>query len=209
MLQPTEACVLNTEWQARYTIVSGDRVSVIAERYNLTTTQLAAANCLTNPDRISVGQVLIVPDGVVTAAAPSAIPLITPDADGFTTYVNRDYGFSLRYPPGWNRVEPGAYINLVSPDGSSVVEILIGDTATSPEAQAEACLAGQGCPRGAALESQPFEVNGLPAHRIDLGEAGSLRVIVFLTLNGRDLAIRGFGDAAAFDQILATFTAVR
>jgi len=51
-----------------------------------------------------------------------------------------------------------------------------------------------------------IEVDGLPAYRIDLGEAGSLRVIVFFTLNGRDLAIRGFGDVSAFEQILVTFT---
>lgn len=199
-------CQPNTDWETTYTIVSGDRLSIIADRVGLTAQELAEANCIPNPDRISVGQVLRVPEGVVTAAPPSPIPLNTPDADGFTTYTNRDYGFSLRYPPGWNRVEPGSYINLVSPDGSNVFEILIDETGTSPQAQADACRAGAGCPRGASIEGGVIEVDGLPAYRIDLGGAGSLRVIVFLTLNGRDLAIRGFGDASVFEQILGTFT---
>jgi LysM repeat protein len=192
------------EWSARYTIVSGDRLSIIADRYGLTVQELAQANCIPNPDRISVGQVLRVPEGMVTVAPPSPIPLTTPDADGFTTYTNRELGISLRYPPGWNRVEPGAYINLVSPDGSSVFEILVEEGGTTPQAQADACRAGQGCPRGGAMEGQVIEVDGLPAYRLDLSEAGSLRVIVFFTLNGRNLAIRGFGDVSAFEQILAT-----
>lgn len=199
-------CQPNPDWAATYTIVSGDRLSIIADRVGLTAQELAEANCIPNPDRISVGQVLRVPEGVVTAAPPSPIPLNTPDADGFTSYTNREYGFSLRYPPGWNRVEPGSYINLVSPDGASVFEILIDETGTSPQEQADACREGQGCPRGATLEGAVIEVDGLPAYRIDLGEAGSLRVIVFFTLNGRDLAIRGFGDVSAFEQILVTFT---
>jgi LysM repeat protein len=209
--RPTETdptppdCQVNTEWTAVYTVVSGDRLSLIADRYQLTTAQLATANCIDNPDRIRVGQVLIVPDGVVTPPAPSPIPLNTPDADGFTTYRNTDYGFSLRYPPGWNRLEPGSYVNLVSPDGASVFEILLGEAGTSPQAQAEACQAGRGCPRGADLTVTPTELAGQAAYRIDLSGAGSLRVILFLTLNGRDLAIRGFGDVAAFEQVLASF----
>lgn len=69
-------CVPREDWRATVTVRSGDVLSRIAARYNLPAAELAAGNCLTNPDRIRIGQVLRVPS-VPTATPPNA-PTPTP-----------------------------------------------------------------------------------------------------------------------------------
>lgn len=49
--------------QTRYTVVSGDTMLSIANRFGLTVGDLLQANGLTDPDRLSIGQVLIIPNG--------------------------------------------------------------------------------------------------------------------------------------------------
>ncbi|MEQ8671943.1 MAG: LysM domain-containing protein [Aggregatilineales bacterium] len=61
----TTTCVIRTDWQL-YTIASGDTLSSIARRVNSTVSQLAAANCINDPSRISVGQSLRVPSQPVS-----------------------------------------------------------------------------------------------------------------------------------------------
>ena len=53
-------CVVPSGWVA-YTVQADETLAVIAQRYNLTAEQLAAANCLQNPDLIYEAQVLAVP----------------------------------------------------------------------------------------------------------------------------------------------------
>ncbi|MEP7286294.1 MAG: LysM peptidoglycan-binding domain-containing protein [Chloroflexota bacterium] len=60
ILQPNGQCIAPNGWIA-YTIQAGETLATIAQNYNLTTEQLAAANCLTNPDLIYEGQVVAVP----------------------------------------------------------------------------------------------------------------------------------------------------
>lgn len=52
-------------WQP-YTVRSGDFLSIIARNFGSTTREIIAANCLTNPDNILVGQTLYVPPPVAT-----------------------------------------------------------------------------------------------------------------------------------------------
>lgn len=49
-----------------YTVQSGDTLFLIARRFGTTVERIAQANNITNPDVISVGQVLIIPEGGVT-----------------------------------------------------------------------------------------------------------------------------------------------
>lgn len=46
---------------AEYTVVSGDTLLKIARKYNTTVTELQNLNKLTNPDLLSIGQVILVP----------------------------------------------------------------------------------------------------------------------------------------------------
>src|SRR5258708_10262278 len=56
----TGQCIAPNGWVA-YTIQSGDTLAVIAAGYNLTAQDLAAANCMNNPDLIYAGHVIAVP----------------------------------------------------------------------------------------------------------------------------------------------------
>jgi hypothetical protein len=53
-------CIVPSGWVA-YAVQAGETLAVIAERYNLTVEQLAAANCVQNPDLIYEDQMLAVP----------------------------------------------------------------------------------------------------------------------------------------------------
>jgi LysM repeat protein len=50
-----------TPGRVTYVVKRGDRLSVIAKRFGVTTTALARANGITNPDNIQPGQVLVIP----------------------------------------------------------------------------------------------------------------------------------------------------
>lgn len=72
------ACTIRDDWRATITVQRGDVLSRIAARYNLTLAELAGGNCITNPDRIRIGQTLRVPSiaTVTPANAPTATPSI-------------------------------------------------------------------------------------------------------------------------------------
>ncbi len=53
-----------------HTVQTGENLFRIALRYNTTVEALAAANGITDPTRIYAGQVLVIPDGSIPAAAP-------------------------------------------------------------------------------------------------------------------------------------------
>lgn len=74
-IPPTQAnCFPQTGWPV-YTVVPGDTLSLIAQRIGSTVSQLATANCLTNPELIFVGQQLYVPQ---LPPAATAVPTQNP-----------------------------------------------------------------------------------------------------------------------------------
>ncbi|MER5213710.1 LysM peptidoglycan-binding domain-containing protein [Streptomyces sp. NPDC002838] len=54
-----------------HTVKAGDTLTAIAKRYSTTVGAIASANGLKDPDRISVGQQLTIPDGKAPTAKPS------------------------------------------------------------------------------------------------------------------------------------------
>jgi len=60
ILSSNGQCIVPNGWTP-YTVQGGETLAVIASAYNLTVEQLAAANCLSNPDLIYEGQVIAVP----------------------------------------------------------------------------------------------------------------------------------------------------
>lgn len=57
-----------------YTVAAGDTLSQIALRLGVSTTDLVAANGLSDPNRVRIGQELVVPGGVVEAATYTNLP---------------------------------------------------------------------------------------------------------------------------------------
>jgi LysM repeat protein len=63
----------------RYIVQAGDSLSVIAQRYGVTVQALMRANSITNPDRVQVGQALMIPaEGRRPAPAPAVQESATP-----------------------------------------------------------------------------------------------------------------------------------
>lgn len=58
-----------------YTVAAGDTLGVIAARFGVTVDALASANSIDDPNRIRVGQILLIPnaDGTVSAPALAAV----------------------------------------------------------------------------------------------------------------------------------------
>ncbi len=73
VLPPTVVnCTARADW-ATYTVAAGDTLFRIAQRGGTTVSELTRANCLANPNAIEVGQVLRVPNAVVTTE-PTSFP---------------------------------------------------------------------------------------------------------------------------------------
>lgn len=75
-----------------YTVQPGDYLSAIARRFGVTAAALTAANNLSNPSLIYVGQVLVIPgaDGQAPPPAPTANKLILVDISEQRMYVYQD-----------------------------------------------------------------------------------------------------------------------
>lgn len=74
-------CVVRADWTDNYTVSTGDNLSWIAARFGVSASELAEGNCLSNPDRIRIGQNLRVP--VLPTDTPTAAPTFTPSAVAF------------------------------------------------------------------------------------------------------------------------------
>jgi LysM repeat protein len=70
-------CPIPDGWEQTYTVKSGDTLAEIAEAYNLTITEIAEANCLDDPSRLRIGQVLQLagdaPSQIASTANPTTI----------------------------------------------------------------------------------------------------------------------------------------
>ncbi len=117
-----------------YIVQRGDYLSLIAQRFGVTLAALMAANSLSNPNLIYVGQVLTIPDGSGVTPAPTPAPTGTPaptstPAPGGTDVVQRGdtlWAISLRFG-----VTVGA---IKSANGLTSDIIYVGQTLTIPGA---------------------------------------------------------------------------
>lgn len=96
----------------KHVVRSGDTLGAIARRYGTKVDVLARANRITDPNRLRVGQVLVVPGG--RGAATWVCPVAAP-----TRFIN-DFGA----PRGGGRSHEG--IDLLAPRGTPVVASVSG-----------------------------------------------------------------------------------
>ncbi|MCL4877957.1 MAG: LysM peptidoglycan-binding domain-containing protein [Anaerolineae bacterium] len=78
-LPPTPVCVQPTGWQV-YIVQAGDTFFSLARQFEVDMDELAAANCLTDTDRIYAGQPLLVPPDVFNPADAAMQKCDTPYA---------------------------------------------------------------------------------------------------------------------------------
>ncbi len=88
MLTPARPLSAQDETGA-YTVAAGDTLGMIAARFGVSVDVIATANNITDPNRIRVGQVLLIPNADGTVSAP-ALAAVTP-----TTLVRAEAGDTL------------------------------------------------------------------------------------------------------------------
>ncbi len=123
-----QACTPRTDW-ATYRVAPGDTLFRIAVRYNLTTTTLASANCITNINLIYVGQILRVPtdtSGIITGLYNIGVTfqqfekgfmIWRPDSGDIWVYVGQTGGKVWHFlSTAYGRL-PDNPVQLVTPSG--------------------------------------------------------------------------------------------
>ena len=73
-------CTPRTDWTITYTVQSGDTLFSIAGRYGITLDELQLGNCISNPNQLTVGQVIRVPFQLATNVPPTNTPAIVATA---------------------------------------------------------------------------------------------------------------------------------
>jgi len=116
-------CTVDTSGQP-YTVAVGDTLTSIAQAFNITTFEIAEANCLTNPDVILPGQVLYLP--VPLLPTPTPTPLPGPSGGGGSDDDDDGGGSTPPLPPGAMNIVAGEpqLIDLDQQFGTLDVEVL-------------------------------------------------------------------------------------
>ena len=69
-------CFPRTDWPFRYTVARGDTLSSIAQRAEISVTQLQVGNCIANVNQIFIGQVLRVPVRLISTDTPMMLFIV-------------------------------------------------------------------------------------------------------------------------------------
>jgi LysM repeat protein len=94
----------------RYVVQAGDSLSMIAQRFGISTDSLAAANNITDRNAIRVGQSLVVPTaGWLPSGTPSPVPTRTAMASATRTNTP-----AVTAEPLYYTVQPGDSISLIA-----------------------------------------------------------------------------------------------
>ncbi|WP_156889792.1 LysM peptidoglycan-binding domain-containing protein [Planococcus lenghuensis] len=114
---------------ATYTVKSGDTLYSIANRYNVTVAQLAAANNISNTSLIRVGQVLVIPGKTTTPPPVTSVKYTVKSGDTL-------YRIALKYNVSVSQL--AAANNIANPSLIRVGQVLVipGKTTTPPPSTA-------------------------------------------------------------------------
>lgn len=111
-----DVCTVPDTWRGEYTVEAGDTLNAIANRFDLTVTELSEVNCLDNVSHIDVGQILNIPVGENVVNQNQILGFW---ADSYT--IERDTCTILRW------------------DVLNVTTILLDDTSVAENSSQEVC----------------------------------------------------------------------
>ena len=119
----TPGCVPRKDWKLTYTVQANDALVTIANNYGTYANQLAQGNCLADPNKIVVGQVLHVPGDVplTTPQWDCSIPiqLLTP-----LNYAQQILGSGSLVFHWYGPRTPRNLIRLFAPDGTKTEYVI-------------------------------------------------------------------------------------
>lgn len=118
----TPGCVPRKDWKLRYTVQRNDALARIADRYSTSVQELVAANCLTDPNVIVIGQELRVPgDTQPVQPAVECVPweVLTPIDGTMAIPGEGQLTFNWRGP----RVDHNL-IRVIKPDGGTYERVV-------------------------------------------------------------------------------------
>ncbi len=150
-------CNVRTDWPV-YTVEAGDTLFSIATDVGSTTTELAVANCLSNPNMIYTGQQLHVPQAPsAPTSTPAQVVIISPAANAVV-----NAGFELAVTGSTAGVAPGnTFLRAIEPMGAVLAEQAV--TVTGAPANApwtwQASLTSSDIPTGTRLTLYAYAVS--------------------------------------------------
>jgi soluble lytic murein transglycosylase-like protein len=103
---------------AQHTVVPGQHLTAIATLYGTTVAVLADLNKLANPNRIRLGQVLLVPVPAPPAPVPAPAPIALPSVEELLVRYGREYGVDPNLVKAVAWQESGWKQHVVSPTGA-------------------------------------------------------------------------------------------
>ena len=86
-----------------YIVESGDTLSEIAQEYGTTTSAIASANGITNPNKIYAGQKLIIPKGSGSSSGSSKVYYTIKSGDTLSE-IAQQYGTTVKQLQSWNNI---------------------------------------------------------------------------------------------------------
>jgi len=119
IVAPPTSCFKNTTWPL-YTVQAGDTLGTIATRSNTTAEALADANCLANPNLISVGTKLRVP---MLPATITPTPSQTPQPGTGPTIGSISLSPAVLVSPGQYQVTTG-FITITAANVTNAVRVV-------------------------------------------------------------------------------------
>ncbi len=117
----TPGCEPRKDWKLTYTVQFDDALSRIADKYGIWVDDLAAANCITDKNMITVGQVLRVPGDAqpVEQISCDAWEALTPFNGMFTVPADGTITFNWRGPES-----PKSLLRIFRPDGTTYEQLV-------------------------------------------------------------------------------------
>lgn len=197
----TANCVIRNDWVA-YIVVTGDTLSKLAQRTGTTAAALTQANCLANPNLISVGQVLRLPRAPLP---PTVTPTLAPSMQ---TYGDPVEGYAFDYPNGVNVQKSQYYTVVQASNGVLLLEFhpTYSSDLTLDQYIAEWKNAGAGGANLTIISEQPITLpSGVPVVRMILQrQDGTSFVHYWVIVRGRYMTVYGGNNYALADSILYT-----
>lgn len=204
-------CSAPADWHV-YIIQRGDTLSSIANRAETSVQELTEKNCLSNPDQLTVGQVIAVPRAIHAVEQNAAVVTL------------RFRGLAFDYPSGWHRTNFDVNAGWVGsvpfdelpplaaawpPEMAAVAFSAVPLEFVAENAEAWAIRAVQDYTNAERFQvksgPQPVRFGGdLSGYQIEVNGPGAPFIEIFFIIDGQPISILAQGNRVLGESVLGT-----